>query len=130
MGLAASQARLLTITSRKSSAQFESMRLSHEKLALSRSLTDVSNEYQNSLKQTKLFYDFYGIGSTDNMLSYSLFMTPSYINDYTPVLLTNRQNRIVLSTSFASAARAAGIPQEGLDGYIDTPTRNRFIATL
>ena len=81
MGLAASQARLLTITSRKSSAQFESMRLSHEKLALSRSLTDVSNEYQNSLKQTKLFYDFYGIGSTDNMLSYGLFMTPSYIND-------------------------------------------------
>ena len=130
MGLAASQARLLTITSRKSSAQFESMRLSHQKLALSRSLTDVSNEYQDSLKQTKLFYDFYGIGSTDNMLSYSLFMTPSYINDYTPVLLTNRQNRIVLSSSFAAAARAAGIPQEGLDGYIDDATRDSFIDVL
>ena len=130
MGLAASQARLLTITSRKSNAQFESMRLSHQKLALARNLTDVSNEYQNSLKQTRLFYDFYGNGSTDNLMSYGLFMTPSFINDYTPVLVTNRQNRIVLSTVFAEAARSAGIPQEGLNGVIDDETRNKFIRML
>lgn len=130
MGLAASQARLLTITSRKSSAQFESMRLSHQKLALSRNLTDVSNEYQNSLKQTRLYYDFYGNGSTDNLMSYGLFMTPSFINDYTPILVTNQQNRVVLSTVFAEAARAAGIPQEGLNGYIDNDTRNKFIRML
>ena len=56
MGLSASQARLLTITSRKSDCEFQSMRLSHEKIALSRSMTDISNEYQNSLNQTKLVY--------------------------------------------------------------------------
>ena len=130
MGLAASQARLLTITSRKSNATFESMRLSHQKLALARNLTDVSNEYQNALGKTKLFYDFYGNGSTENLMSYGLFMTPSFINDYTPVLVTNRQNRVVLSNSFADAARAAGIPQEGLNGYIDNDSRNRFIQML
>ena len=130
MGLAASQARLLSITSRKSSAQFESMRLSHQKLALSRSLTDVSNDYQNALNKTKLYYDFYGNGSTDNILSYDLLMRPSAINEYSPVLITNQQNRVVLSSNLAAAARAAGIPQEGLDGYIDTHTRNKFIGTL
>jgi len=130
MGLAASQARLLSITSRKTDAQFESMRLSHQKLALSRSMTDVSNQYQCALNKTKLYYDFYGNGSTDNILSYNLLMTPSYINECTPMLITNQQNRIVLSSNFAAAARAAGIPKEGLDGYIDTTTRNKFIAIL
>ena len=60
MGLAAGQARLLTITGRKSDCEFESMRLSHQKIALARQLADLSNEYQNSLTQTKLVYDYYG----------------------------------------------------------------------
>ena len=114
MGLAASQARLLTITSRKSRAQFESMRMSHQKLTLSRSLTEISNEYQNSLDQTKLYYDFYGVNSTDTPLTYNMLMSPSSLNDYTPTLISNNQGQIVLSSPYAAAARAAGIPQEGL----------------
>ena len=57
MGLAAGQARLLTITGRKSDCEFESMRLSHQKIALAREMADLSNEYQNSLDQSKLIYD-------------------------------------------------------------------------
>ena len=106
MGLAASQARLLTITSRKSRAQFESMRMSHQKLTLSRSLTEISNEYQNSLDQTKLYYDFYGVNSTDTPLTYNLLMSPSSLNDYTPTLISNNQGQIVLSSPYAAAARA------------------------
>ena len=45
MGLAASQARLLTITARKADCEFASMTLSHQKLALSRDMENVSNEY-------------------------------------------------------------------------------------
>lgn len=130
MGLAASQARLLTITSRKSRAQFESMRLSHQKLALSRSLTDISNEYQNSLDQTKLYYDFYGVNSTDNPLTYNLLMSPSSINDYTPTLISNNQGQIVLSTPYAEAARAAGIPQEGLGCTPSSIMRDAFMLAL
>lgn len=130
MGLAASQARLLTITSRKSQAQFDSMALSHQKLALSRNLTDISNEYQNSLNQTKLYYDFYGINSTDNPLTYSLLMSPSTINDYVPTLISNNQGNIVLSSPYARAAEAAGIPQEGLGCTPSSLMRNAFVMAL
>ena len=130
MGLAASQARLLTITSRKSRAQFESMRLSHQKLALSRNLTDISNAYQNSLDQTKLYYDFYGVNSTDNPLTYGLLMSPSSINDYTPTLISNNQGQIVLSSPYPAAARAAGIPQEGLGCTPSSLMREAFILAL
>lgn len=130
MGLAASQARLLTITSRKSRAQFENMRLSHQKLALSRNLTDISNEYQNSLNQTKLYYDFYGVNSTDTPLTYDLLMSPSSINDYTPTLITNNQNQVILSTPYAEAAKAAGIPMEGLGCQPSSVLRDTFMQAL
>ena len=57
MGLAASQARLLTITARKADCEFLSMSLSHQKLALARDMEHISSEYQNALNQTKLVYD-------------------------------------------------------------------------
>lgn len=130
MGLAAGQARLLTITGRKSDCEFESMRLSHQKLALARDLTDVSNEYQNSLTQTKLVYDYYGTGDTSTQLSYGLLMTPSALNDYMPTLITNAQNRAVLNSKYAAAAAAAGIPQEGLGSLPSDTMRNDFIEAL
>ena len=130
MGLAASQARLLTITSRKSRAQFENMRFSHQKLALSRKLTDLSNEYQNALNQTKLYYDFYGVNSTDTPLTYNMLMSPSSINDYTPTLLTNNQGQVILSAPYAAAARAAGIPMEGLGCQPSSILREAFVLAL
>lgn len=130
MGLAASQARLLTITSRKSRAQFDEMKISHEKLALSRQLTDISNEYQNSLSATKLYYDYYGINSTDTPLTYNMLMSPSSLNDYTPTLISNNQNQIVLSSKYAAAARAAGIPTEGLGCTPSSIMRDAFMMAL
>ena len=130
MGLAASQARLLTITARKSDCEYESMRLSHQKIALSREMTEISNEYQNSLNKTNLYYDFYGTGDTSNPLTYSLLMTPSALNDYLPTLITNNQGRVVLDSGFAAAARAAGIPQEGLGSLPSDELRNKFVEGL
>lgn len=130
MGLAAGQARLLTITGRKSDCEFASMRLSHEKIALSRELADISNEYQNSLEQTKLIFDYYGTGNTDMPLSYSLLMTPSALNDYTPILLSDSMNRIVLNSKYARAAEEAGIPREGLGCLPSETLRNDFINAL
>ena len=130
MGLAASQARLLTITSRKSDCEYMSMKYSHQKLELAREMSEISNEYQESLNQTELYYDFYGTGDTSNPLTYSLMMTPSALNDYMPTLLTNQQGRIVLDSSYAACARAAGIPQEGLGGTASTAVRNSFVEAL
>ena len=130
MGLSASQARLLTITSRKADCEYQSMRLSHQKIALSREMNDISNEYQKSLDQTKLYYDFYGKGDTSNPLTYSLLMTPSALNDYLPTLITNQQGRVVVDPTIAQAAKAAGIPQEGLNGLPSEEMRNNFIQGL
>ena len=130
MGLAASQARLLTITARKSDCEFQSMRYSHQKIALSRDLAALSNEYQNSLDQTKLVYDFYGTGDETTALSYGLLMTPSELNGYLPTLITDGAGKAVLSSQYAAAARAAGIPQEGLGCLPSSDLRNKFLQGL
>ena len=130
MGLAASQVRLLTITSRKADCEYQSMRLSHQKIALSRELNEISNEYQNSLNKTLLYYDFYGKGDTSNPLNYNLLMTPSALNDYFPTLILNQQGRVVVDSSIAAAARAAGIPQEGINGLPSSDMRNAFVEGL
>ena len=130
MGLSAGQARLLTITGRKSDCEFESMRLSHQKIALTRQLVDLSNEYQNSLEQTKLIYDFYGTGDTSTQLSYGLLMSPSALNNYMPTLITDSLGRVTLNGKLAKAARIAGIPQEGLGSLPSDAMRDKFIEGL
>ena len=130
MGLAASQARLLTITARKADCEFESMKLSHQKIALSRDMERISDEYQNAMNQTKLIYDYYGTGTSDMALTYGLLMKPSIYNDYYPKLLTDRANRVVLTGPYASAAQAAGIPAEAYNGTPSSEVRNTFIEAL
>ena len=130
MGLAASQARLLTITARKSDCEFQSMRLSHEKIALARSMEKISDEYQAALGQTKLVYDYYGSGTSAMPLNYNLLTTPSVYNDYYSKLITDKTNRVVLDSKLAAAAQAAGIPTEGLAGTPSDAIRNTFIQAL
>ena len=130
MGLAAGQARLLSITARKSDCEFQSMRLSHQKIAMARELADLSNEYQDSLQMTKLVYDYYGTGDTSMPLSYSLLMSPSALNDYMPVILSDELGRVTLNSKLAAAARKAGIPQEGLGCLPSEVMRNLFIMGL
>ncbi len=65
----------------------------------------LSNEYQNSLNQTKLVYDYYGTNQSSLALDYGLLMTPSIYNDYYPKLVTDAKNRVfVLNASYAAAA--------------------------
>lgn len=130
MGLSASQARLLTITARKSDCEYESMRLSHQKIALSRDMNKISAEYDNAMAQTKLIYDYYGNESNSTDLTYGLLMTPSAINNYTPAPITDSSGRVVLDSRLAKAAKDAGIPQEGLEGLPSSDVRNKFIDSL
>lgn len=109
MGLAASQARFLGITARKNSCELRSMQIAQEKLSITNQLTQISEDYQRSLDATKLVWDSEYItdGSVYDV-SYELFMQPSLLNDYSPQLLTNNKNQIVLDTQFANALRKAG----------------------
>ena len=130
MGLSSAQARLLTITARKSDCEFQSMSLSHQKLALSRDMESITNEYQNALNATKLVYDFYGTGGSQMALNYSLLMSPSVYNDYSPKFVTDATNRIILNSQLANVARACGIPMEGYGGTNSDQMRAAFIQAL
>jgi hypothetical protein len=113
MGLAAAQARLLTITTRRSECDFQSMQLSHQKIALARDLDKITDAYENALKADSLMYDYYGSGKKELDLTYKLLMSPSIYNDYYPKLLTDNSKRVILDGSIAAAAKYAGIPAEG-----------------
>ena len=130
MGLSASQARLLSITARKSDCDFQSIQLSHEKLSISRDLALLSNQYQASLNQTKLMYDYYGTGTSMEQMNYNTLMSPSSLNDFRPITMTNSLNRVILDSRLASAAREAGIPQEGLGCSPSSDVRNKFAEGL
>lgn len=123
MGLAASQARFLAITSRKMNCEFQSMQIAQEKLSVTRDLQKASQEYQNSLSATKLVWD-----TEDNTvydLSYDVMMTPSMANDYNPYLVTDTKGKIVLSTSMFQAAVDAGV----IDAKTGDPKGSRSIGS-
>ena len=117
MGLAASQARFLAITSRKTNCEFQSMQIAQNKLSISRELAQATTDYQNSLNATKLVWDFdcdntgYLATPCQNAvnLSYNTLMIPSIYNNYQPYLTTTKTGAIVLNPKYAAAARAAGI---------------------
>lgn len=128
MGIAASQARFLAITSRKASCEFRSMDIAQEKLSITRALTQATQKYQSALNQTKLVWDMNGTTGTTSAdgqtydLTYDVMMTPSALNGYDPYFITSRDGTIVLNSKMATAARNSGITQKGgttpsLEGY-------------
>lgn len=143
MGLAASQARFLAITSRKANCEFNSMKIAQEKLSITRQLASATQEYQNSLSKTKLVWDLDGSsGTAANSgqtydLSYDVMMTPSALNGYDPYFVSDRSGKIVLNSRMAAAAKAAGISPDGttkpnnIDGADGSPSLyKRFLTQL
>ncbi|MCM1009958.1 MAG: hypothetical protein NC390_03635 [Fusobacterium sp.] len=107
MGLAASQARFLGITARKNSCELRSMQIAQEKLSITNKLTQISEDYQKSLDATRLVWDsdFITDGSIYDV-SYELLMQPSELNGYSPQLLTNNRNQVVLDSQYANALKS------------------------
>lgn len=121
MGLAASQARFLAITSRKLNCEFQSMQIAQEKLSITRDQQKAAEEYQNSLNATKLVWDTVDDDVYD--LSYDIMMKPSALNEYDPYLITDSQGKIVLSESMFQAAVDAGV----IDEKTGDPKVSRFM---
>jgi len=113
MGLAASQARFLAITSRKASCEFRSQQIAQQELSLSRDMEEISEEYQDALNQTQLVWDPDGNGTDLYDLSYNIMMTPSELNNYEPFMLSRRDGKIALNSQYAAAAEAAGLDEKG-----------------
>ncbi len=134
MGLAASQARFLAITSRKAYCEFQSMQIAQDKLSVTRELSDISADYQNALNQTKLVWDYDGTGQNPYNLSYGVLMTPTDLNNYNPYLITTRTGAVVLNSQLAEAAKTISetgtsvAPSEaGYHAFIDALANNGAI---
>ena len=103
MGMAASQVRLLQLTSRKNDIGCELTRLSNEKVTLSRDMQRISRKYQNSLNQKVLKWsNNSGVSYID--LSYQNLMKPSTMNQNIPYLLTDMSDRVVIDSEYKKYA--------------------------
>lgn len=127
MGLAASQARFLCITARKADCEYKSTDLAQQKLEITNQLSDISNEYSNALNSTKLVWDNMNVSSACPV-DYALLMSPSAANDYNPYMLSTSSGAIVLNSTYAAAAKAAGISKAG--GFGSQESRDKFISAL
>ena len=115
MGLACSQARLLTLTARKADTEFGISINSMEKMALTREMSELSQDYYSKLQSKNIA--FYQNGKY-NKINYEYLM--GYGSAYTTVLnrddyglkkddnmiLTDYKGRVVLSDDYVKAIRS------------------------
>ncbi len=103
MGMAASQVRLLQLTSRKNTIGRQLQHLSLEKTSLTREMQQVSKDYQNALS-TKTLKWSNNSGASYVDLSYSNLMRPGSANNNTPYLITDKSGKVVLDNKYKQYA--------------------------
>lgn len=113
MGLAASQARLLFLTARKDDVEYAMMRISNEKISLSRDTTELSEKYSRELNQRKLQFALGDSGGTTVDLNYDAIMKPNSLGLYNQYVLTDTSGRVVLDDKYATIVNGLGISQSG-----------------
>jgi len=103
MGLAATQARLLMLTSRQNDVEYQLMSLANTKLALSREAADASEVYSEALNTVNLTWTFKGDSKASPAeLSYKLLMTPNPSASDQYVFANASTNKVLLTSSIAS----------------------------
>lgn len=112
MGLACSQARLLTLTARKADCEYGISIDSIEKMALTREMTQLSQEYYTKLQSKQISY--YANGQYNKMtynylMGYgsnyaSIFNNDKYaLKSENSMILTDYKGQVVLSDDYAKA---------------------------
>ena len=122
MGLSATQARMLFITSRQTDVSSNMQRISNQKMVLARDTEDVSSTYARMLDAKK-------ITTNNNIeLNYDNLMGNTAINNIGQVnLITNHDGKVVLNSSDANKyGLPANIGSKG-DLAIKYPTIKEFI---
>ena len=95
MGMAASQVRFLSLQNRKNTIGLNLMTLSNRKLALSRDMNRVANEYNDAMNMKKLQWSN-NSGVTYSDLSYDTLMKPNDTNANLPYIITDENGRVVV----------------------------------
>lgn len=97
MGMSASQARLLSITSRLTNNELQAQLISNSKVRLATESENVTNKYMNALSSTQLMFTSYD----DNGELTKVNLTPAVIYNYEPCknqyLLINSSDKVIVS---------------------------------
>lgn len=108
MGMAASQARLLTITARLADNELKSQTINNAKMRLATQSSQASNDYINALNEANLMfsnYDSTGAEQSQLLTFNSLTSYSSYNNQYG---LVNAAGQLYVSESEADIFEASG----------------------
>ena len=103
MGMAASQVRLLQLTSRKNTIGYQLQDLSLQKNSLARDMQRVTKNYQNALSSKTLKWSNNG-GASYVDLSYANLMRPGSANQNNPYLITNTAGKVVVDSKYQKYA--------------------------
>ena len=117
MGLSASQARLLSITSRLSDNELRSQTITTAKMSLSNRTTEASAAYMDALSSTNLLFTTYdGSGNkvTEKLTGTSLSQYGELKNQYG---IINQNNQILVSELDAANYESSANLEEFLDKY-------------
>ena len=107
MGMAASQVRLLQLTSRKNTIGYQLQNLSLQKTALSRDMQRVTRNYQEALNtKTLKWSNNAGVSYVD--LSYANLMRLGSANKNNPYLITRDYLSLFLISLIGILAKIAG----------------------
>ena len=143
MGLACSQARLLTLTARKADCEYGISVDSIHKMALTREMSELSQEYYSRLQSKQISY--YANGQY-NKMNYGYLM--GYGNDYTALwnndkyalkeensmVLTDYKGQVVMSQAYANAITsvlgAGAMDKNGAGGTFSTDKIPAILAAV
>ena len=139
MGLAASQARLLTLTARKADCEYNISIDSMKKMALTREQSDLSKQYYSKLQAKKISY--YANGKYNKMnyqylmgygANYTAILSGNMpLKDKNNVILTDSSGRVVLSSAYAKAiSSVVGSNVVQSDGHGGTFSKDYIPAIL
>lgn len=124
MGLAASQAKLLSITSRISQNELRAQQITRAKQALAQETADISEKYVNSLNEQQLTYAIYD----ENGEKANVELTGAVLSQYAPLrnqyALVNANGQVLVSELDGSNYENSANLNEFLDKYgiVQIPT--------
>ena len=117
MGMAASQARLLTITARLNHVELEAQNVSNAKIRLSDKTQEASDEYIEALNKTEYLYNYYD-GSGEKI---SMSLTGAALTTYGELKnqygLINSAGQILVSELDAKNYESSNTLEEFLEKY-------------
>lgn len=115
MGLAASQARLLTITARLADNELRSQTINNAKMRLSTESSQASENYINALNNATLKFTNYGLDGTEKAQNLSFNALTAYSSYNTQYGLINAAGQLLVSEDEAALFMKSG---ENLNTYL------------